>query len=159
DMRRYSALVCARIEGTMHTRTGGGRLSRRAIVGGLAGLGASVAGLVLASGCSRAPFATPPRMARVGFLWTSSPASNYLSAAFRNGLRDAGWVEGQNLVLESRGYEGRPELLQAMAAELVTLKPDVIGTGTTAQALVLRAATDSIPIVFAVAYDPVGSGL
>jgi ABC-type uncharacterized transport system substrate-binding protein len=113
----------------------------------------------VASGFGLLPFAAPPRVAQVGFLWTGSPASNYLFAAFRNGLRDDGWVEGQNLDTEIRAYEGRPELLQEMAAELVTLKPDVLATGTTAQALALRRATDSIPIVFALANDPVGGGL
>jgi putative ABC transport system substrate-binding protein len=105
------------------------------------------------------PFTPQPRVAHIGWLWTGSPSSDYLVSAVREGLREAGWVEGQNLVFESRAYGGDPERIADVAAELVASKPDVLGTGTTAQALALTRASDSIPIVFGGAYDPVGSGL
>jgi putative ABC transport system substrate-binding protein len=79
--------------------------------------------------------------------------------AFRQGLRDLGYVEGQNLVMEYRYMEGRAEQLPDLAAELVRLKVDVIVAGGTAAIRAAQHATRTIPIVMAVAYDPVGEGL
>ena len=77
---------------------------------------------------------------------------------FRQGLRDMGYVEGQNLVIESRFNEGKAALLRDFAAELVRLRVDVIVTNGTAPTAAARNATQTIPIVFGGVGDPVGSG-
>jgi putative ABC transport system substrate-binding protein len=79
--------------------------------------------------------------------------------AFRQGLRELGWVEGQNLVVEYRLAEGRTERLPALARELVQLKVDVIAAGPTPPALAAKSATTSIPIVMLGAFTPVELGL
>ena len=79
--------------------------------------------------------------------------------AFRQGLRDLGYVEGRNLVIEYRFAEGKSERLPALAAELVALKVDVIVAVTTPEALAAKKATRTLPIVFVAAADPVTSGL
>jgi putative ABC transport system substrate-binding protein len=85
-------------------------------------------------------------------------ASPHQHEAFRQGLRDLGYVEGRNLVIEYRDAEGKSERLPALAAELVALKVDVIFAPTTATALAAKQATRTLPIVFAVVADPVTSG-
>src|SRR5262245_31926097 len=97
---------------------------------------------------------------RIGYLSYSSPASNpHLIEAFRQGLRELGWVEGQNITIDTRFAEGRSDRLSDLAAELVRLKVDII-VGTSTQAhLAARNATKTIPIVMANASDPVGLGL
>jgi putative ABC transport system substrate-binding protein len=77
----------------------------------------------------------------------------------RQGLRALGWVEGQNFIFERRYSEGRDDRHAALAAELVRLQPDLIITAGTPAALAAKAATTTIPIVFLVVADPVGSGL
>jgi putative ABC transport system substrate-binding protein len=135
-------------------------LSRRAFIGSLVGLGASTAGLALGNGCGLLPFAARPRVARVGLLWSGSPLSARVQVAMRDGLRDAGWVDGQNLVIEERTFGGDHfERIPDLAAELVALKPDVLLAGATIVAQAFVRATDSIPIVVAGVSDPVGSGL
>jgi putative ABC transport system substrate-binding protein len=100
------------------------------------------------------------KVARIGYLSAASLAANpHQHEAFRQGLRDLGYVEGRNLVIEYRSPEGKPERLPALAAELVALKVDVIVAPGTPQALAAKQATKTIPIVFATAADPVGSGL
>jgi putative ABC transport system substrate-binding protein len=79
--------------------------------------------------------------------------------AFLQGLRDLGYVESRNLVIEIRSAEGKLERLPALAAELVALKVDVILAGGTLPALAAKQATKTIPIVFASAIDPVTDGL
>jgi putative tryptophan/tyrosine transport system substrate-binding protein len=97
---------------------------------------------------------------RIGYLAPSlSPEASRLIEAFRQGLHDIGYVEGQNIVLELRSAEGRPERFPALAAELVALKVDVIVAGATPTVLVLKQATRTIPIVFPVHTDPVGAGI
>jgi putative ABC transport system substrate-binding protein len=98
-------------------------------------------------------------VARIGYLSPHLAASPHLPEAFRQGLRDLGYVEGRNVVIEYRSAEGKPERLPALAAELVALKVDVIVAPGTPQALAARQATRTLPIVFATAADPVGSGL
>ena len=96
---------------------------------------------------------------RIGYLSTNL-ASPHLPEAFRQGLRDLGYVEGRNLVIEYRDAEGKVDRLPALAAELVALKVDVIVTGaSTLAARVAKEATRTIPIVFAGVGDPVESGL
>jgi ABC-type uncharacterized transport system substrate-binding protein len=97
------------------------------------------------------------KVVRIGYL-TANVASDPLEA-FRQGLRDLGYVEGRNLVIEYRDAEGKLERLPALAAELVALKVHVIVAATTVAALAATQATRTLPIVFAVASDPVTSGL
>ena len=78
--------------------------------------------------------------------------------AFRQGLRDLGYVEGRNVVIEYRDADGKAERLPALAAELVALKVDVIVAPATPAALAAKHATTTIPIVIATAGDPVESG-
>ncbi|TAL44365.1 MAG: ABC transporter substrate-binding protein [Salinibacterium sp.] len=100
------------------------------------------------------------KVARIGYLSPNLAASPHLRDAFLQGLRDLGYVEGQNLVIEYRDAEGELERLPALAAELIALKVDVIlAEGGTLGPRVAMRATKTIPIVFAAAGDPVGSGL
>src|SRR5258705_11284919 len=100
------------------------------------------------------------KVARIGWLALNLAASPpQLHGAFRQGLRDLGYVEGRNVVIEYRDAEGKPERLPALAAELVALKVDVIVAGATPHALAAKQATRTLPIVFAAAGDPVTSGL
>ena len=82
----------------------------------------------------------------------------HLREAFRQGLRDLGYVEGRNVVIEYRVAEGKLERYPALAAELVALKVDVIVAGTTPAALAAKQATRALPIVFPAASDPVTAG-
>jgi putative ABC transport system substrate-binding protein len=107
-------------------------------------------------GASAQQAATVPR---IGYLSGNLAANPHLPEAFRQGLRDLGYVEGRNLLIEYRDVEGKYERLPALAAELVALKIDVIVTGGTPQSLAAKQATTTIPIVFAAAADPIGSGL
>jgi putative ABC transport system substrate-binding protein len=84
----------------------------------------------------------------------------HLHDAFRQGLRDLGYVEGRNVVIEYRSAEGSSERLPALASELVALKVDVIVTaGGTLAALAAKQATQAVPIVFIALSDPVASGV
>jgi putative ABC transport system substrate-binding protein len=96
---------------------------------------------------------------RIGFLGTVS-ASGFAHRvdALRAGLRDLGYVEGKNLAIEYRWAEGKYERLPELAAELVRLKVDVIVTHGDPGILAAKTATTTIPIVFAIAGDPVASG-
>ena len=112
-----------------------------------------------------APFSTAaaqPRekVPRVGSLWpnTRSPHQRTLDA-FQQGLRDLGWVEGKNIVVEYRWAEGRSDRLPNLAAELVRLKVDVIFASSTSAAVAAKDATNTIPIVMATGGDVVGLGL
>jgi putative ABC transport system substrate-binding protein len=100
------------------------------------------------------------KLPRIGYLSANSAANPHLREAFRQGLRDLGYVEGRNVVIEYRDAEGKPERLPALAAELVALKVDVIVTGGgTPTALAAKQAARTLPIVFASAPDPVTDGL
>jgi putative ABC transport system substrate-binding protein len=99
------------------------------------------------------------KVARVGFLATNLAANPHLPEAFRQGLRDLGYVEGHNVAIEYRDAEGTLERLPALAAELVALRVDVIVAPGTPQALAAKQATRTIPIVFAVAGDSITDGL
>jgi putative ABC transport system substrate-binding protein len=96
---------------------------------------------------------------RIGSLGNSRSATPHLREAFLQGLRDLGYVEGRNVVIEYRDAEGKSERFPALAAELVALKVDVILAGSTPAALAAKQATRTLPIVFAATPDPVGSGL
>ena len=100
------------------------------------------------------------KVAQIGFLSFDLAPNRHLREAFRQGLRDLGYVEGRSVVIEYRDAEGKPERLPALAAELVALKVDLIVTGGgTPPALAAKQATKTIPIVFASAPDPVTDGL
>jgi len=96
----------------------------------------------------------------VGFLGSDSPEL-YVDRlrAFRRGLRDAGYIESENVAIEYRWANGDNSRLPALAAELVGLRVAVLVSSTTPAALALKAATTSIPIVFFIAGDPVALGL
>ncbi len=97
---------------------------------------------------------------RIGRLSPGSPTEpNPNLEAFRQGLRELGYVEGQNLIIESRYAEGSEERLPDLAAELVRLKVEVIVAGGSSTIRAAQHATRTIPIVMAVSYDPVGRGL
>jgi putative ABC transport system substrate-binding protein len=97
---------------------------------------------------------------RIGYLAGNLAASPQPHEAFRQGLRDLGYVEGRNVVIEYRNAEGKLERFPALAAELVALKVDVIfAGGGTRSALAAKQATRTVPIVFAAVADPVTSGL
>jgi len=99
------------------------------------------------------------KIARIGYLAINLATAPHMREAFLQGLRDLGYVEGRNVVIEYRDAEGNVERLPALAAELVALKVDVIVAGGTPQALAAKQATRTVPIVFAAAGDPVTSGL
>jgi putative tryptophan/tyrosine transport system substrate-binding protein len=108
---------------------------------------------------SSAADAQPARkIPRVGVLQAGAPPEP-LVEAFREGLRDLGYVEGRNIVLEFRWAEGNIDRLPELAAELVGLRVDVIHTLSTPAALAARRATTTIPIVFTGVGDPMGTGV
>jgi putative ABC transport system substrate-binding protein len=107
------------------------------------------------------PFAADAqqKLPTIGFLGASTPsAESQRTAAFVQRLRELGWTDGRTVTVEYRWPEGRAERFAEIAAEFVRLKVDVIVT-VGAAALAAKQATSVIPIVFAVAADPLGSGL
>jgi ABC-type uncharacterized transport system substrate-binding protein len=102
----------------------------------------------------------PGKMPRIGFLASGSPYSfASQTEAFRLGLRELGYVEGQNIGIEYRYAEGRIDRFAELATELVRLKVDVIVTASTPGVLAAKKASSTIPIVFGAINDPVASGL
>ena len=99
------------------------------------------------------------KIPRIGFLGaTTLPATSARIEAFRHGLRELGYIEGKNIVIEYRWAEGKIERLPDLAAELVRLKVDVIVTSSAAPTRAAKEATSTIPIVMANDNDPVGIG-
>ncbi len=99
------------------------------------------------------------KIARIGYLGDTPGPRAHLREAFLQGLRDLGYVEGRNVVIEYRFAEGKLDRLPGLAAQLVALKVDVIVASGTLAALAAKRATGTLPIVFSPAGDPVGSGL
>jgi ABC-type uncharacterized transport system substrate-binding protein len=101
----------------------------------------------------------PAKIPRIGFV-TATPLPSIAGRieAFRQGLRDLGYVEGKNILIEYRDGEGKPDRFPEVAAELVRLKVDVIVTGGPTVTRPVKDATSTIPIVMAQDIDPVGSG-
>jgi putative ABC transport system substrate-binding protein len=101
----------------------------------------------------------PTKIARVGYLTGATPdGQSARIEAFRQGLRELGYVEGKNIIIEYRYAELKPDRLPALAAELVRLKVDVIVTSATGMTLAAKNATNTIPIVFTQDGDPVANG-
>ena len=99
-------------------------------------------------------------MPRIGFLGNSTAALEAnLVGPFREGLRELGYVEGRNILIEYRWAEGRYERFPALIAELIAMKVDVIVTAGTPASLAVKKATTSIPLVMAAVGDPIGVGL
>jgi putative tryptophan/tyrosine transport system substrate-binding protein len=133
------------------------RLSRRGFVAGTAGLG-------LLAGCGRLPWPGRERQPgpppRIGFLSPSpaQAAQSYVEA-FEEGLREHGYRDGQNITIDYRFAEGRDDRVGDLAAELVGLDVRVIVTEGGPAAYAAKQVTSTIPVVFALAADPVGTGL
>jgi putative ABC transport system substrate-binding protein len=126
-------------------------ISRRTFLGSLAG------GLLAAPLDTQAQQARP---ARVGFVEAGSLSANrHFLDAFRQGLRELGYVEGQNIVIEDRWADGRSERFPALIAELIRLRVDVIVPASGAGALAAKKATSTVPVVFWGVTDPVRIGL
>jgi len=119
--------------------------------------------VVLTVGLALAPLAAetqpPGKVPRIGVLVVAT--RSFLSTrieTFRQGLRELGYIEGKNVLIEYRYAEGKLDLLPALASELVQLKVDVIVTASPPGVQAAKNATSTIPIVFAAIGDPVGSG-
>jgi putative ABC transport system substrate-binding protein len=101
------------------------------------------------------------RLSRIGYLYAGSlsdPEASRSLQAFRQGLRELGYVEGQNIAIEFRWAEGKYDRLRGLAAELVRLKVNVIVTSGTPAIQAAKQATETIPIVMVAAIDPVATG-
>jgi ABC-type uncharacterized transport system substrate-binding protein len=112
--------------------------------------------------CSSAPAQQSGKVPRIGVLLPNTPeifANNPRMQAFFQGLRDLGWIEGQNFTVERRFAEGQLGRLPALAAELVNLRVDLIVTAAAPSAKAAKDATGSVPIVMLDPGDPVGTGL
>src|SRR5215468_1120221 len=123
----------------------------------------SMIGLMLTLALFLAPLAAEAQPAtkvyRIGNLNPGSPfLTPHLWEAFRQGLRELGYVEGRNLVIENRYAEGSEERLRDLAAELVRLQVDVIVAGGAAATRAAQRATPTLPIVMAGTPDPVAQG-
>ena len=102
----------------------------------------------------------PTKVPRIGYLGFSSPSTIPTRIeAFRQGLRELGYVEGKNIFIEWRSAEGNADRLPSLAAELVRLKVDIIVTNGPYSTRAAKAATVNIPIVMAAVGDPVGDGI
>jgi putative ABC transport system substrate-binding protein len=101
----------------------------------------------------------PTKVPRIGWLTGSTFSSNaHRTEAFRQGLRELGYVEGKNIVIEWRSANGNPDHQHALVAELVRLKADVIITSGGGPTRTAKEATATIPIVFAQDTDPIRNG-
>src|SRR5213596_2076772 len=115
--------------------------------------------MVLVTGAAIAEAQQPTKIPSIGYLTTPLLSANAARVeAFHQGLRELGYVEGKNIVIEWRSAEGKSERVPALAAELVRLKVDVIVTAGPASTRPAKEATSTIPIVMAFDNDPVGNG-
>src|SRR6266581_1654716 len=117
------------------------------------------AGAVLLAAPLTAEAQLAEKVSRVGFLFYGASGPSPELDAFRQGLRDLGYIEGQNIAIEYRFANGQVGRLPELAAELVRLKLDVIVTPGTPASMAAKRATSTIPIVFAGVADAVGAGL
>ena len=127
----------------------------------LLALALSFASEIAVLGSSLASAAEPaPKIVRLGFVGPASPSTGVRAVTqFWDRLRELGYVEGRNLVIEARWAEGRYERLPELMAEVIGRKVDVLVTYSTPGAVAARNATSTIPIVAVAMGDPVGSGL
>jgi putative ABC transport system substrate-binding protein len=132
------------------------QLSRRAFVSSLAALAAGAA-IAFTSRGACAQQATSPR--RIGVLLVGPSLESKEAQAFRQGLRDAGYVEGRDVVIEWRSASGDYDKVAGLAADLVQSKVDVMVVDGTVGTRAATRATSTIPIVMPIVADPVGSGL
>lgn len=100
----------------------------------------------------------PSKVPRVGVLGERTPTDRFL-AAFRQGLRELGYTEGQSIAIEYRYAHGVVDRIPTLAAELIELNVDVLVVGGTVAARAAKARTATVPIVFTLSGDPVGTGL
>jgi len=127
-------------------------MERRTFVGVVAGVFLTLPFVVEAQ--------QPGNVPRIGYLvLNSADSGQHLLAAFRQGLRERGWVDGQNIVIEDRYADGVVGRLRALVAELIRLKVDIIVTTSSATTWAAKDATKSIPIVMTVSADALGEGL
>jgi len=128
-------------------------VSRRAFVVGV--------GAALLGGCDLVRLTSPPsRIPRIGHLSVNPRSTNESGwLGFLEGLRENGWVDGQNIITEWRDADGAAERLPGLAAELASTPVDVIVTGTAAGVVAATQASSTIPVVMMAVSDPVGSGL
>src|SRR5947207_12870450 len=102
----------------------------------------------------------PKKLPRIGFLGSSTAAlEENLVGPFREGLRDLGYVEGKNILIEYRWAEGKYDRFPALIGELVAQKVDIIVTAGTPASLAVKKAAPSIPLVMLAVGDPIGTGL
>ena len=100
------------------------------------------------------------KVRRIGFVNSSNPATTGTwIKSFTDGLRSHGWIEGQNLVLDMRFADGDPKRITPLLEELLALKPEVLVVGTDLVAKSAQALTTTVPIVFAIGFNPVGIGV
>jgi putative tryptophan/tyrosine transport system substrate-binding protein len=130
----------------------GWAVSRRQLLGG-----SSLVAATLLAGCGSLPWQAPPpaKLPRIGFLASGSPRD---FDGFREGLRDLGYQDGQNVTIEYRDPEGQTERLPDLAAELVALPVDVLVAASGFETAAAMRATSTLPIVFVYHADPVGAG-
>jgi putative ABC transport system substrate-binding protein len=126
-------------------------MGKKAIVVLLVGLAFASVRLAEAQQAKKVP--------RIGILSANSPGPGNMIDAFRQGLRDLGYTEGQNIIVEYRFAGDKYDRIPALMAELVSLKPDVIFTYTTAGALAAKQATTTVPIVIGAAGDLARQGI
>jgi ABC-type uncharacterized transport system substrate-binding protein len=120
---------------------------------------AFVAAALLLALCSSTEAQQPSKIARIGYLSISPFSANAARIeAFRQGLRELGYTEGKNIAIEWRSGDGKEDRVPALAAELVSLKVDVIVTGGPGATRLAKQATRIIPIIMAQDSDPVGNG-
>ena len=122
-------------------------------------VGLSVIAFVVAVVVAEATAQQPKKVPRIGVLATVSPSTiKDRVAAFQQGLRELGYVEGKNIIVEWRYGEGKPDRVSEFAAELVRLNVDVIVSAGPTPTRFAKHATKTIPIVMAQDGDPVGNG-
>jgi putative tryptophan/tyrosine transport system substrate-binding protein len=128
-------------------------MRRREFISLLGGAGAaSLAG-------SSAAQAQQAAMPIIGFMNVGTPKDDYLRSAFRQGVSETGYIDGQNVTIEYHWAEGHADRLPGMAADLVRRRVSVIAATSTPAALAAKAAIATIPIVFETAGDPIKLGL
>jgi putative ABC transport system substrate-binding protein len=115
---------------------------------------------LLAALCSSVEAQQPRGVPRIGLVPSAGNANNpgHEVRAFRQGLRDLGYIEGKNILIEYRYVEGKPEQIPAVIGELTKLKVDVIVVGSPGGVQAAKSNTKTIPIVFVITQDPVAAG-